>query len=309
MSKIVNLTRYDLVFTTSFYIKHGVSGHIYEMIDYYYICKQAGINCGILLSDGTDRNTFRKAIEDKYTFTKEEVDDFLDNTTECHRPKLVMTNNMCIVDGSAQVLDCIIYADNMLLLRCSEWDLSYFSGHKTIKRTHVLQDFKLYPERYTDLELTVVDYTKKLLLKKCARPAPVKTNTALLYLTTNCRAIPVEDVRKIISKQICDNYLVVTNYTTKYAELAADNVFIEQAPVTNIFERFDTYVYTPTDQQSDCSPRFIVECNAFGKTVVYEIDYLCAGLERRKEDIANRVNLELTEDDYFVEYVKGLLND
>lgn len=309
MSKILNLKQYDLVFTTSFFYTHGVSGHLYELIDYYYICTISGINCAIILADGVTKETFKTAVTDKYSFTECELANILANTVECHQPKIIMTNNICIVDGSWRVLGCTIYADNAFLLRCSEDDFTYFHNSKSIQRTHLMQDFKLYPERFEDLDIDVVDYVKKILWGKYQVPKTVKTNTAMLYLTTNCRALSVSDVKRIIDKQICQKYLIVTNNTSLYKDLESNTVRVVAAPVKDIFEQFDTYVYTPTDLQKDCSPRFIVECAVFGKEVVYEIDYVADGIERRKQDMAQGLNtLKLTTNDYFIEYVKKCLN-
>lgn len=309
MSKILNLKQYDLVFTTSFFYTHGVSGHLYELIDYYYICSISNLNCAIILADGVTKDTFKVAITDKYDFTDSELENILANTIECHQPKIIMTNNICIVDGSWRVLGCTIYADNAFLLRCSEDDFTYFHNSKSIQRTHLMQDFKLYPERFEHLDIDVVDYVKKILWGKYKVPKTVKTDTAMLYLTTNCRALSVDDVQQIIDKKICEKYLLVTNNPALYKDIANDSVKVVEAPVKDIFEQFDTYIYTPTDLQKDCSPRFIVECAVFGKQVVYEIDYVALGIERRKQDMALGLNtLKLTTKDYFIEYVKKCLN-
>jgi hypothetical protein len=43
----------------------------------------------------------------------------------------------------------------------------------------------------------------------------------------------------------------------------------------------------------------------YGKNVVYEIDYECRGIDRRREDIDSNLNgLELLPNDFFVGYVK-----
>ena len=303
--KILNLKQYDLVLTTSFQVKHGVSGHMYELIDYYYACKQAGIKSVILLTDGTTKTEFQRAVFDKYDFTESEFIELDLDTVECFQPKIIMANDICLVDGSWRVLSCTIYADNAYLFRCSEPDFDYWATHKTVKRSHIMQDFKLYPERFEHLDIECVDYIKKILWDSYRKPNLTTTNTAMLYLTTNCRAIPVEDVKIIIDMGKYDNYLILSNNPVVYESLEADNVVIEQAPVSNIFEKFDTYIYTATELQSDCSPRFIVECALYGKTIDYQIDYVCKGVERRKEDIAEDVNkLRLTTDDFFISYVK-----
>lgn len=308
MSKILNLKEYELVFTTSFFYTHGVSGHLYEMIDYYYICRLHNIKCAVLLADGITKEIFTTAILDKYNFTEAELWDILSNTFECYRPRIIMANNVCIVDGSWRILNCVLYAENVFLLRCSEGDFSYFHNNKTIKRTHLMQDFKLYPERFDDLNIEVVDYVKKILWGKYHTPRPVKTNTALLYLTTSMRATSAENIQKIIDEDICENYLIVTNNVDLYRSLERPNVVVRQAPIKDIFEKFDTYIYTPTKWQIDCSPRFIVECAVYNKDVVYKIDYECKGIDRRKEDIqSNLDSLELTPDDFFISYVKQQL--
>ena len=309
MSRIINLKSYDLVFTTSFECPHGISGHLYELIDYYYISTQNNIKSAILLTDTTTKAVFEKAVKEKYNFTESEYNDMLANTYECAIPHIVMANNMCVVDGSWRFRSCTIYTENMFLLRCSEDDFSSLNNHKTIKNVHVMQDFDLYSERYTDLNITTIPYVKKILWSKYIKPKTVKTNTALFYLTTNCRALPPEEIGNIIAKGEFDNYLIVTNAPKIYASLTSDKVTVECAPVKDIFDRFDTYIYTATPLKADCSPRFIVECAVFGKEVIYEIDYLCAGVERRKADIARDLNsLLLTDSDFFIEYVKNTIS-
>ena len=308
MSKIVDLKKYDLVFTTSFECQHGVSGHLYELIDYYYISSINGINSCILLTDRTSKDLFLTAVKDKYNFTEDEFVKIQEDTFECAVPKIVMANNVCVVDGSWRFLSCVFYTENMFLLRCSEDDFSSFHNHKTIKHAHVMQDFKLYPERYDNINIKVIDYVKKILWSKYHHPQLIKTNTALLYLTTNCRALSINDLKNVLSKYQFDKYLVLTNEPHIYETIASDNVIVAQAPIKNIFENFDTYIYTATPDKGDCSPRFIVECAVYGKEVIYDIDYVCGGVERRREDISKDINsLLLTDNDDFIKYVKEFI--
>ena len=304
MSKIVDLKKYDIVFTTSFECPHGVSGHLYEMIDYFYICSTSGLNCAILLTDTTTKSLFASAVKDKYDFTDQEFNHMIDNTIECPIPKIIIANNICVVDGSWRFGSCVIYTDNMFLLRCSETEFERFHNHKTIKRTHLMQDFNLYPERFDNLNISVVNYVKKILWSKYKQPKQVITNTALLYLTTNCRALPPNDIEAVINKYPFDHYLIVTNDTEMYNALEADDVTIVSAPVNDIFEKFDTYIYTATPLKADCSPRFIVECAVYDKEVIYAIDYLDQGIKCRQEAIDKDLNsLLLTKEDEFIKYV------
>ena len=94
----LNLKDYDLVFTTSFEHTHGVSGHLYEMIDYFYVAQKVGIKCAILLSDGTTKSILHKAITDKYTF---DPDIILNHTVEHLRPAIIIAKQLCVV--------CLLY--------------------------------------------------------------------------------------------------------------------------------------------------------------------------------------------------------
>lgn len=309
MSKILNLVKYDLVLSTSFENNFGVSGHLYELIDYYHILKINEINTVIVLTDGTTIDIFKKAILEKYNFTSAEVDNIFNNTIECFKPKLIRANNICIVDGSPTFGGCSIIVENMFLLRCHCKDYSYFKKQKSIKKTYLLQDYGLYNERENDLPIEPIDYVKKILWRKYSHPKKIKTNTALLYLTTNCRELSLDAVNKTIKKYPYEKYLIVTNNIEKYKPIESTTIIVEKAPVNNLFEKFDTYIYTPTKGKTDCSPRFIVECEVFNKKVIYDIEYIAAGVERRKQIIEkDLLSLHLNDDDDFVKIVKEKSN-
>jgi hypothetical protein len=303
MSFIANLKHYELVFTTSFEHKHGVSGHLYEMIDYFYIANQQGIKTAILLTDGTTVSMLKKAVIEKYDFSDSELSTMFSNTVEMPQPKIILCNQLCVVDGSPRFNNCTVYAEHVWLMRCSDTNFSYFNKHKTIKQTHLLQDYGLYSERYDYLD--DIDYVKKILWSKYKQPTTTKDDIGLLYLTTNCRGLEPERIKEVLDKNICPGYLIVTNDVSKYKILESENVEIALAPVSNIFDKFGTYIYTPIPRQFDCSPRFIVECKVFGKKVVYELDYVDSGIERRKQLMEQSLDgLLLTEDDAFLELIK-----
>lgn len=305
MSSILNLKDYDIVFTTSFECTHGLSGHFYELIDYFYIFSVAGFNCCILLSDGTTKEVFLSSIKEKYDFSILENEWYEKNTLEYKSPKIINCSNICIVDGSCQIGSCTLYCENAFLLRCSQYDFSKFINSKTIKKVHLLQDFDVYEERFEQQNIFVVDYNKKILWEKYKKPQNEITNTALLYLTTNCRKKTPDDIQRIIEKYNFEKYLIVTNKPEIYEKLSSEKNKVRKGPIKNIFENFDTYIYTETEKKFDCSSRFIVECEVFNKKVLYEIDYFDIGLEVRKKHIKeNLKNLHLNNDDFFINYFK-----
>jgi hypothetical protein len=303
MTAILNIKKYDLVFATSFETMHGVTGHIFEMIEYCFVCRRNGINAAMALLDGTDVNLLIGLLTSKYNFNNEEVADLTANIIVFTQPKIILANNMCIVDGSPRFGSCTIYADNVFLLRCYDGELDFFSNNKTIKRTHLLQDFSMYTERYEHLDIEVVDYNKKLLWDRYYTPKSVKTNTAMFYMMNRCKARPPDEVESYMVKHSFDYYLIITDVPQRYQHLASDQVLIEQVPIINLFERFDTYIYTPVTKV-DCSPRFMVECAVFGKDIIYEIEYLDPGILARQRGIDAGVDtLLLKDNDPFIEYV------
>jgi len=68
MTTILNTKQYDLVFATSFETVHGVTGHVFEMIEYCFMCRRNGINAAIALLDGTDISLVIGLLTSKYNF-------------------------------------------------------------------------------------------------------------------------------------------------------------------------------------------------------------------------------------------------
>lgn len=301
----MNLKEYDLVITTSFENDFTKSGHLYELIDYHFICRKSNINSILLLSGGIKKNIVESVVKDKYEFSKEEYDDFFENTIES-TPKILICNNLCVVDGFTRFGYSIIYTENLLLFRCSQSDFSDLLKKNTIRNVHILQDFEVYSEQYCNFK--VVNYTKKILWSKYKKTKQSKTNTAMFYSTKNCRKLPINEIERITKKYNFENYILLTDDVDYFKSLKSNNFQILEIPTEQIFEKFDCFIYTSLPQKFDCSPRFVVECALFDKQVIYEIDYFCRGLEARKKYINNDLNyLTLKENDFFIEYIGKLI--
>ena len=272
MSSIVNLKQYDVVLTTSFEFKYGISGHLYEMIDYYHAIKTyTTLSPCILLTDGTTTAELQRAVSQKYT------DVVISNVVESKHPRVILAKNLVIVDGSPRLRGADIFADNVFLFRCSESDFSVFS--KFACTTYLLQDFEVYDERYDHTMLKVVDYKKKILFSHYKEYTHSATDTAMFYLTTSCRSLTNEELSKVITKYGFPNNIILTDNPALY------NIgTVYQVPVESLWDKFSTYIYTSIPRQIDCSSRFILECLHYGKDVVYDIDYHDRALEVRKKD-------------------------
>lgn len=272
LGPIVNLKNYDIVLTTSFEFKFGITGHLFEMIDYYYAIKQyTNLTPCLLLADGTTKEELQKALNSKYENL------VVENVIEHVCPKVILANSILITDGSHRLNNCEILAKRIYLFRCSESDFKPFT--KFNSSVFLLQDFEIYNERYEDLPITVIDYKKKILFEKYKRFNGPTNNVAMFYLTSLCRALSQEELDKSISTYKFDDYIVITDDISRYS---GKNVY--QIPVDNLWDKFDTYIYTSIPRKQDCSSRFILECLYYGKKVFYNIDYYDRALEVRKKD-------------------------
>ena len=146
------------------------------------------------------------------------------------------------------------------------------------------------------------------------------TKTALLYITTNCRKLCDDYLLDVIMNYKFEKYIILTNQPDIYKDKLKDlkNVSFPEMPLENIFEKFDTYIYTPTYSVTkrglgcfDCSPRFIAECKYYDKEVIYDnIDeeYLKidTGLKYRKLDIENNFeSIILKENDDVIDIIRN----
>ena len=149
---------------------------------------------------------------------------------------------------------------------------------ETSLKSNKLQDYKnLQDFKYNPKNIQSINYVKKILFSRL-REYKEKANKTLIYCTP--------DDRKI-NNFYNDDYLV------------QDNKF-----ELKTFKDFNKYIYTPTNNKFDCSPRFIKECEYFGIPVQYDIDYFDIGLETRKSDTLEF--LELENDNQIIEILKVL---
>lgn len=298
MAKIVRLdTSYDIWLTYSWSNNnHGICGHTFEVIDYYYILRH-DFKVGILLAEDIDWPTFESSIRSKYLFSEDEITEIKNATVFEQRPSLISGSNILFTDGG------IINNSSVTLLFNN---IFYFAcGNKEIKdndkkNVWILQDDRVYEP----VKLNGINYKKKILFDKLKPLGPSK-DQILLYATKNCRDIDDYEQFRSYGKPV----LVITNEENRPKDIEGFQ-FITP-PVIDIFEQFTTYVYTPVKRKWDCSPRFIAECKYYGKPVVFHnIDYweIDKGLYWRNWDIENDFDsLHLRSCDDIVNILKGIL--
>lgn len=296
---------------------HGISGHIYEIIDYYLLLK-SHFKVGILLCEDINWDQLETIVKNKYNITKKELQDIKSNTVFASRPKIVRGKNILFTDGGIKRAihkhGGILFFKNIINFRCSYADTHYDLPYKNM---HVLQDERIYDD---DDKLIATNYKKKLKFDSYTTPNPCTTNTGLLYMTKNCRLLTDADIIDVINTYNFEDYIILTSTPSEHRERFAKhkNLHFPEMPVKNIFERFSTYIYTPTYSVTnpkhgcfDCSPRFIAECAFYNKDIIYHNitdEYLSrdTGLKYRRYDIENNMDsIILTPQDDII----NILND
>jgi len=293
MSNIYNLKKYDLVISqTWFKNNHGICGHTFEMIEYFWILKDY-FNVCILNTENISIQDFKTAIISKYNFNKDEVSLIINSIVSVHKPKLMLCSSILLVDGGYFAMKNTIIFNKMFQFAC---------GNKSIKNNtneniYILQDHRIYDKA----KVNSIEYRKKILFSRLKK-VKKHQNRTLIYATKNCRNLS-DNYYKNILNTFEDNFLILTNEENT---LSFINDRIEQIkmPVPNLFEQFNKYIYTPIERQFDCSPRFIAECKYYNIEVVYDVNYIDKGLESRKEDLKNIKTIDLKNDDNIIDIIK-----
>lgn len=310
MSRFVSLDdSYDLYLSMTWMHdnNHGICGHIYEIIEYYLLLRNK-FKVGILICEDLDWETLERCIVLKYDIDPNVIQEMKNNTLFCNRPKYVLgkKTSMLFVDGGMlhafYPAGVVLMLKNIFSFKCSNTDTHYNLPYKGIT---LLQDNRVYNDPDRNI---AINYVKKIGFKYYKKISQTNSNTAMIYLTTNCREICNISLLDLIFKYGFENYMILTNDAAKYSTIIKDfpKISFPPLPVDNIFEKFDTYIYTPTgagkaQHKFDCSPRFIAECAFYDKPVIYhniDDEYLAVdtGLKWRKYDIENNFSSLYLED-------------
>lgn len=275
----MSIPKNDFVITCG-YSGHGISGHLREVLDYYIYFKEY-FNSVQLCLFPEDIQNVRSIIETQYTINEEFF-----NILET--PKILYGKYVFFVDGHSNDL---FLSPSKNAFRCvNETELNYF--------TNVFQDSRIYEDLPNSIH-----YVKKINFDYYKEIKKSKHRT-LLYLTSNCRMISEQEILRIRKKYPGMRFLIISDVDKPYFHF--DNAEFRYVPVDNLFEEFDTYMYTEVKDacHGDCSPRFIAECKFYGKEVIYENLTSSPGLEIRKYDIEhNFEKLFLTKNDPLADYI------
>jgi hypothetical protein len=158
-----------------------------------------------------------------------------------------------------------------------------------------LQDYRIYGK---NKYFKSIDYVKKLPFKFYKKSISPNKNIGMMYMTYVCRKVESSIIAEYHKKSGCSkSFLIVPYKLPEYDTI--ENVEQTEAPVENLFDKFDTYIYTPINRKFDCSPRLVTECFMHNKKVFKELDYYDIGLETRYNDCLtnlNSLNLDKNDD-------------
>lgn len=291
--------QYDIILTYSPIIE--ITGHIFECFDYYLFLSQY-YKVGILFFNGLNIDKLEIVWNSKYNISFSNIKHDiiqLNISNTLQRPYTIIkfgkNTKVILVDGNIQSLEYnnIILSTTKLLAFACENTIAY----KDIKlNSHIiyLQDYRIYGK---NKYFNSIHYIKKIPFKFYKKSTSPNKNIGMMYMTYVCRKIEPCIIEEYHKKSGCSkSFLIVPYKLPEYDTI--NNVEQCEAPIENLFDKFDTYIYTPINRKFDCSPRLITECFMHNKKVFKQLDYYDIGLETRYNDcITNLDALNLQNTD------------
>jgi hypothetical protein len=277
---LVMLKKFDITLTTSWETKHGISGHLFEMIEYFYhLTFHKNKSVCILIADGLTREEFDIALE-KYDFTSDELQKIHSCTFYHYQPLALIAKTLFIVNGSIRSCGAELFADKIVMFRCND-------TLELDKADIILQDYDIY-----DPLPNSVHYKKKILFSRFKKFIPKKPNIGMFYGTKHSRKMTYEQIDDIMKKTNFDSYLLLTDQQMN----VPPGCELRIVPIKDLLDSFGTYIYTNASTLVDCSPRFVAECKHYGKDLEFFSDKVDLGLQTRLSDMERGI-VELKDTD------------
>lgn len=299
-------SKYDVILTYSPIIE--ITGHLFECFDYYLFLRKK-YKVGILLFNSMKLSALRIAFESKYNINFDEIKQdllFYNNVSRNESVDIYVPSKtfLLITDGNikASIYNGINFIAKQIFGFLCEPDPGYIPGIPN--NIIYLQDYRIYGKN--DIHKSI-NYVKKLPFKYYKPCLNVDKKIGMMYMTYVCRKVSADIIMEHFKKSGCKEAILITPYEAKeYNNLP----YITQvtAPITNLFDKFGTYIYLPVQRQFDCSPRLVTECYMYHKNVFMDLDYEDIGLETRKNDAEKDLNiLNLDIGDDIINIIEGYL--
>lgn len=288
------------------YYDNKVCGHMYEIIEYYYILKDE-FDIKIIFPE----NYNLEMVLSKYTFTLVEKIELSNCIIQRPKSGIIKTKGgkglVLVVDGNLGNFKGIIYGIP-IQFSCGKLGLipkdkrAWYLLHD--KRICEEQEFEGYQ---TNPPIKTFNYNKRILFEKFYKDTRYHPNIQqshiLFYLTENCKYQTEEDINGIIKKYLDQSLNIITIVTDyefdktklEYPANMIQLINIKENPI-NIFNiPFTHYFYTNVKRQWDCSNRLIAECDFHNRNIFFVNDYQDNALVIRRFDIEHRRNFSLNQ--------------
>jgi hypothetical protein len=284
------MNKITLTYCPSNIEKNRICGHTFEVMDYFLLLYDLNYSVNILIQEKINKQVIFDAWEDKYDLPKDykKFINFKPNT------KIILADTLIITSGlNENYLNKVkVISKKLILFRCNP-SINY-SNIIDNKKVFLLNDMRVYKDNIGD------HYIKKIYFKRFKKLNKIdkKNNKTLIYINSN--------LRKLETIKEDKNMLYVSGTDHNFGS------FVLQAPIKKLFDKFDTFLYTRTTRQFDCSPRLITECYYYNKKIEFDFnfkeycgpDYGDTGLYWRMYDINTDFDkVFLTEEDEVLNYI------
>lgn len=280
--------KFDICLSMTWYPEqpHRISGHVFEIIDYFMILSSRYKVCVLFGDTFENWSQFKLVISRKYNLDSSQMELIMNSTYFSHLPRYVKGKQILFVDGDLHRLKrqgVKLIFDRIFSFKCSRFDTLFDVPYDVT----ILQDDRVYCESNPeDTELSV-NYKKKVNFDILKQVDKCNISTALIYATINCRQISDTDLLLVAESHEFERYVVITE---QHRDISDDRFEFLIPPLQDMFNKFTTYIYTPTRGMFDGSPRLPAECKYYDRDVIYhniDDDYLAhdTGLKYRMLDI------------------------
>lgn len=290
-------SKYKVILTYSPIIE--ITGHIFECFDYYLFLRQY-CKTGILFFNGLNLEKLKTVFESKYNQKFSSIIDdliIISNISHTTNKQIIQFGKNTVVilaDGNIKSLEYhnIYLATNKLYgFMCEDEN---FQEIKINNHITYLQDYRIYGK---NKYFKSIDYVKKLPFKFYKKSISPNKNIGMMYMTYVCRKVEPKIIEHYHKKSKCNKSFLIVPYKLPEYDSIPDVEQVE-APIENLFDKFDTYIYTPINRKFDCSPRLVTECFIHNKNVFKDLDYYDIGLETRYNDCVDNLDqLNLNNND------------
>jgi len=274
-----------------------ICGHTFEAFDLYLFLKDylPNKNIKILIMDKLKTSLLKEAFEDKYYLNFDDIknDIIIDRNNKLKYAKIIIYTS-----GIASYYYKLFRSNYSISFRCNpKTEFIYNDNIFYFFDTRIYKNFNLKFPKNT------IHSVKKFYFKYYKKITKTE-DKKLIYLNSSLRNIDIEYYKKKYN-----NILFVSGNKYNHQEVL-------EAPVQNLFKKFNTYIYTPTKRQFDCSPRLLTESYFYDKKIIFDFDfkkyagpdYGDTGLYWRWYDIQNNFDkLIYDENDELLQFLKGLL--